>query len=162
MPGDAREEHEPPRTLAAKIERCFEVMHPADRGPWTLKEVSQGMADLGVTCSVSYLSQLRHGDKDNPTLRQVQALAKFFHVPMTYFVGTDDEVDNFDAQMVLVEARRTNPELQDIALRTANFTSRGVLAIAAIVRELEGIPGMSKPTTKRARAKSPAPSPEDD
>lgn len=148
-----------PHTLAEKLDQCFRTMHPADRGEWTYREVSAGMAALGVTCSPSYLWQLRKGLRDNPTVRQVEALARYFHVPVTFFFGTTEEVDQIAAQMALVQALR-DPQLHEIALRASTFTPAGLRAVAGVIRELQAVPGMANTTGRRPRpavsAKSPA------
>lgn len=154
-PGDDPVESEAPLTLAEKLDRCFKTMHPADRGEWTYKEVSAGIAKLGLTCSPSYLWQLRRGDRDNPTVRQIEALAQFFHVPMTYFFGTVEQVEQVDAQMTVVQAMRT-PGVRDLALRASSLTPAGLRAIANIIGELETVQGMSKPRTKRRKAEEGA------
>lgn len=152
-------------TLADKLDRCFKTMHPADRGEWTYKEVSAGVAAMGVTCSPSYLWQLRRGHRDNPTLRQLEAIARFFHVPMTYFVGTEEEIDQVDAQMSVVQAMRT-PGVRDVALRASALSPAGLRAIANIITELESVPGMTRPRSRRRRTgeapEQAAPTPLDD
>jgi len=146
----------PTLSLGEKIDRVWKTMHPKDRAAFTYKEVSAGIEALGVTVSPSYLIQLRHGQRDNPTIRQLQAIASFFHVPMTYFFGTDAEVDTVDAQMALVRATRS-PAVRDLALRASTLTPAGLRAIAHIVDELQSVQGM---TTRRDRSRSlPEPQP---
>ena len=144
-----------PRTLAEKLDQCFRTMHPADRGEWSYKEVSAGMAELGVTCSPSYLWQLRKGLRDNPTVRQVEALARYFHVPVTFFFGSTQEVDQIAAQMALVQALR-DPQLHEIALRASTFTPAGLRAVAGVIRELQAVPGMANTPGRRSRSPEPS------
>ncbi|MFC9227476.1 hypothetical protein ACFTZI_00510 [Streptomyces decoyicus] len=47
-------------------------------------------AQSGETFSGAYLWQLHRGERTNPTLRHVSALARYFGVPVSYF--TDDDV----------------------------------------------------------------------
>ena len=47
----------------------------------------------GITFSSAYLWQLRIGAKDNPTMRHLQALARFFQFSPSYFF--DDELPEF-------------------------------------------------------------------
>ncbi|AJT61742.3 hypothetical protein T261_08965 [Streptomyces lydicus] len=47
-------------------------------------------AQSGETFSGAYLWQLHRGERTNPTLRHLNALAKYFDVPVSYF--TDDDV----------------------------------------------------------------------
>jgi len=55
--------------------------------------------------SATYVWQLRVGRADNPTVNRLKALAEFFHVPASYLLGGDDELD-----------RRTEAELDDLEL----------------------------------------------
>lgn len=73
--------------------------NPDRRREWTLKEVSQGIGELGHEVSPSYIWRLRNGIARNPTLQHLQALAAFFKVPVAYFV--DDDV----AEQVRAELR---------------------------------------------------------
>jgi transcriptional regulator with XRE-family HTH domain len=113
----------PPRTLAEKINRLFETIHPPDRGPWSNQEVERWLADRavvdgdGMTISANYLLLLRNGRRDNPTMRNVQAMAKFFRVDPGYFLRDDDESEQIYADLQLLGAIRDNELVKSIALR---------------------------------------------
>jgi len=146
-------------TLAEKLDRLFATMHPKDRGEFTYREVEAGVravlaenGDAEGSISASYLCQLRRGRRTNPTLKQVQALAAFFKVPVTYFVGTSDEVESIDAQMSLVRALRDHG-VRDVALRASQLTPAGIRAVADVITSLQEVPGM---TRRRSRRRSPA------
>jgi len=110
----------PRRTLAEKINRLFETLHPPDRGPWSNQEVERWLAKRaavdgdGLTISANYLLLLRHGQRDNPTMRNVQAIAKFFQVDPGYFLRDDTEQTYDDLQLL---AAIRDEQLQRIALR---------------------------------------------
>lgn len=137
-----------PTTLAEKIDRCFITMHPPGRGPYTNPEVSTAMAELGVTASSSYLWHLRVGKRTNPTLEQIQALAKVFHVPAAYFVGNDEEVEHIDAQMAVVRAMR-DPGVRDVALRAGALSPAGLRAVVGVLREFESTPGLAQGRSRK-------------
>jgi len=113
----------PRRTLAEKINRLFETIHPPDRGPWSNQEVERGLAARaaadgdGLTISANYLLLLRNGHRDNPTMRNVQAMAKFFQVDPGYFLRDDDESERIYADLQLLGAIRDNEQVRSIALR---------------------------------------------
>ena len=140
-------------TFADRLDRCFRVMHPPERGEWEYQEVADGIASLGTKISTSYLWQLRKGHKDNPTLRQIEALAAFFHVPASYFLGTAEEVESIDAEIALMEAMR-RPEVRELALRASTLTPSGIRAVAGLLGEVEHMKGMSTSRVKRDRKKS--------
>ena len=150
--GPAAGDGAPPRmlTLAEKFDRCFQTMHPKDRGPWTYNEVVAGVKALGVTVSASYLWHLRNGKRDNPSARQIEALARFFHVPVTYFLGTVEEVEEVDAQLTVVRAMRS-PELRDLAFRASTLTPAGIRAIAHMIEDIQTVQGMSTRRDKRRK-----------
>src|ERR1700743_1624301 len=86
-------------SLAAQLEHLLATVHPRDRGPYTYEEVAEGIrAQGGPTISAQYLNQLHRGRRDTPTKPHLEALARFFGVPVAYF---------FDA----AEARRTDEEI---------------------------------------------------
>jgi transcriptional regulator with XRE-family HTH domain len=116
-------EHErsPRRTLAEKINRLFETLHPPDRGPWSNQEVERWLADRAtvdrdsLTISANYLLLLRNGQRNNPTIRNIQAMAKFFQIDPGYFLRDDTEQTHTDLQ--LIGAIRDNKLVKSIALR---------------------------------------------
>ncbi|MGH3739562.1 MAG: helix-turn-helix domain-containing protein [Micromonosporaceae bacterium] len=131
-----------PRTLAEKLDYLFRVVHPKGRGEHTYREVAQAIndADDGMTISASYLWQLRRGDKDNPTIRHVEALAKFFGVPPSYFLD-DAAAGEITAQLDLLAAMRDS-EVREIALRASDLSDAALKMIKGLIentRELEGL-----------------------
>ncbi|MBA9002832.1 helix-turn-helix transcriptional regulator [Thermomonospora cellulosilytica] len=72
--------------LAAKIDLLFKTVHPADRGPYSLQEVAEGIERItGEKVSHNTLWKLRTGKSDNPTKRVLEGLAAFFGVNPGYF-----------------------------------------------------------------------------
>lgn len=72
--------------LAAKIDLLFQTVHPADRGPYSLQEVADGIEQItGEKVSHNTLWKLRTGKSDNPTKRVLEGLAAFFGVNPGYF-----------------------------------------------------------------------------
>ncbi|MGH3869294.1 MAG: XRE family transcriptional regulator [Pseudonocardiaceae bacterium] len=113
----------PRRTLAEKINRLFETLHPPDRGPWSNQEVERWLAERaavdgdGLTISANYLLLLRNGQRDNPTMRNVQAMAKFFQVDPGYFLRDDTDTEQTYTDLQLLGAIRDNEQVKSIALR---------------------------------------------
>ena len=142
-----------PQTLAEKLDRCYTTMHPKDRKPYTYREVAAGMAELGVKVSPSYLWHLRKGERTNPALDVIQAMAKFFHVPAAYFLGEDEEVERIDAQMAVVRAMR-HPGVRDVALRAGALSPAGLRAMTGVLRELEELQGITHSPDKGQRRRS--------
>jgi transcriptional regulator with XRE-family HTH domain len=90
--------------LAAKIDHLFTTVFPAGRGPYTYKEVAEGIEKVtGEPVSDTTLWKLRTGKANNPTKRIIEGLAAFFGVNPAYFF--DDET-----------ARQVGDEIRLLAL----------------------------------------------
>ncbi|MFD5697008.1 helix-turn-helix domain-containing protein [Streptomyces lasiicapitis] len=128
-------------TLAAKLNHLFESVAPAGRGPYSSEEVARAITAEGIPISGSYIWLLRRGQRDNPTLRHIEGMAKFFGVPPAYFF--DDEVSRkVDADLTLLAALR-DAQVQQVALRTVGLSPQTLSSINEVierVRELEGLP----------------------
>jgi transcriptional regulator with XRE-family HTH domain len=139
-------------SLSYKIDRLFTTMHPKGRGEWTYREASMAIKAAGITISPSYIWQLRKGERTNPTLRQIEGLANFFHVPVTYFFGSTEQFNTIDAQLSLVRAMR-DQDIRDIALRTATLTSDGLRIVSTLIDQLQTTQGMSKKIVPKSRSR---------
>lgn len=83
---------ENPATLAEKINHLLTGQAEVDAdGKPSYKKMAAKIAKLsGESFSAAYLWQLHRGERTNPTLRHLRAMAQYFDVPVSYF--TDDEV----------------------------------------------------------------------
>ncbi len=133
----------PGATLAERIDYLFRQVHPRGRGEYTLEEVSAGMRERrGVSITTAYLSQLRNGQRTNPTRDVLEALADFFGVNPSYFFD-DEASESIAAQLELYKVLR-DAEVRDLALRAADLSPASLRALAGIIehwRQLEGRPG---------------------
>ncbi|MEU0004303.1 helix-turn-helix domain-containing protein [Streptomyces sp. NPDC006314] len=134
-------DREPGNSLADKLNHLFAHMKPAGQAPYTVEEVARAISAAGIPISGSYIWLLRKGQRDNPTLRHLEGLAKFFGVPPAYFF--DDRVtETVNAELSLLTALR-DAKVQRIALRTAGLSEKSLRSITEVidrVRELEGLP----------------------
>ncbi|KAA2255217.1 helix-turn-helix transcriptional regulator [Solihabitans fulvus] len=123
------------RTLAQKLDHLLDVVHPADRGPYTYEEVAAAIRTKGgPTISAAYVWQLRKGLRDNPTKNHLEALAGFFGVPVAYFFD-DDQAKRVDEEIEFLQAMR-DAEVRDVALRTMQLSPEARRSVAAIINEL--------------------------
>ena len=76
-------------TFASRLNRLFDTVYPPGRGPHTSAEVIAALKAEGITMSAPYLSQLRSGNRTNPSSATMAALANFFRIKSSFF--TDDE-----------------------------------------------------------------------
>lgn len=137
------------RTLAAKLNRLFQTVHPAGRGEYSNEEVAAAIRHSGgPTISAAYLWLLRKGTRDNPTKKHLEALADFFGVPPAYFFD-DAAAEQIDAELDLLLALRDTP-IRHIAMRAAGLSNESLTTIAEVierVRQLEGLPEHSSGNT---------------
>ena len=137
-----------PRTLAEKVDHLFQTVRPA-KGEYSYEAVASAVRDAGgPTISAAYVWMLRKGQRDNPTMKHLEALASFFGVPAAYFF--DDAVAaRVDEQLSLVAALRDGT-VRKMALRASGLSSESLSTIADMierVRTLEGLPDDSPDAT---------------
>jgi hypothetical protein len=75
----SRQTRPPKGLLAQRLDQLFRTVHPKDRGPYTPGEVADAINSAAGerVVSATYLWLLRTGERDNPTLRHLTAIAKF-------------------------------------------------------------------------------------
>ncbi|MFI0979759.1 helix-turn-helix domain-containing protein [Streptomyces sp. NPDC021093] len=142
QPGPAEPAAGRGESLAERLTRLFEIVHPRDRGPYSNEEVAQKIAEAGGSkVSHVYLWQLRTGRRDNPTKRHLEALANFFGVPVAYFFD-DEEAAAVSEELEMLRVMR-DAGVQRVAARVAGLSPKSLKAILAQiehVRELEDLP----------------------
>ena len=86
-----RQTRPPEGLFAERLDRLFRTVYPKDRGPYTPAEVAEAINQAAENKVVSgtYLWLLRTGQRDNPTMKHLIAIARFFGVPPTYFFPDD-------------------------------------------------------------------------
>jgi transcriptional regulator with XRE-family HTH domain len=88
----------------------------------------------GVTMSAPYLSQLRSGNRTNPSTATMAALANFFRIKSAYF--TDDEYyEKLDKELSWLATMRDDG-VRRIALAAAELSPEGRQQAAERVDEL--------------------------
>ena len=95
----------------ARLNRLFTQVHPAGRGPYRTSEVA---AATGL--STSYLGYLRNGTRDNPTMRQIASLARFFGVPPGYFFDDGVAAEASEDDVAVLAALHRPPVRRGAAL----------------------------------------------
>jgi transcriptional regulator with XRE-family HTH domain len=128
-------------TLAERIDHLFRTQ-PSPRGrEYTYREVAAAVSGQdGTTFSPAYLWQLRTGVKDNPTMRHLEALARFFQVSPSYFF--DDELTEFPDTHVRLLAASRSETLHQMAVTLPGLSDdslNALLNLACRLRQLEGL-----------------------
>src|ERR1700759_5733860 len=108
------------KTFSARLNRLFDTVYPPGRGPHTSAEVIAALKAEGITMSAPYLSQLRSGNRTNPSSATMAALANFFRIRPAYF--TDDEyyekLDKEGSWLLVIRYEG----VRRIALRVSGFS----------------------------------------
>ena len=121
-------------TFAARLNRLFDTVYPPGRGPHTSAEVIAALKAEGITMSAPYLSQLRSGNRTNPSTATMAALANFFRIKPAYF--TDDEYyEKLDRELAWLATMRDDG-VRRIALGAAELSAESRQDIAERVNEL--------------------------
>ncbi len=112
-----------PRTVAEKLTRLFEVLHPPGGKELSTRELARRVKALGGSVSSTYVSDLRNGKKTNPSLDQIKWISEAFGISAGYF--TDDEVaERIDAELNRLEAHQQNAQLAELAEHTVSVAER--------------------------------------
>ena len=121
-------------TFAARLNRLFDTVYPPGRGPHTSAEVIAALKAEGITMSAPYLSQLRSGNRTNPSTTTMAALANFFRIKPAYF--TDDEYyEKLDKELSWMATMR-DENIRRIALGASALSPEAQQDIVQRVDEL--------------------------
>ncbi|CAJ1505885.1 transcriptional regulator [[Mycobacterium] kokjensenii] len=123
-------------TFAVRLNRLFDVVYPPGRGPHTSAEVIAALKAEGVTMSAPYLSQLRSGNRTNPSTTTMAALANFFRIKPAFFTD-DDYYTKLDAELSWLEAVR-DEGVRRIATRAIGLSPEAQQEVLAHIDELRG------------------------
>ncbi|OBB63119.1 MULTISPECIES: helix-turn-helix transcriptional regulator [unclassified Mycobacterium] len=121
-------------TFAARLNRLFDTVYPPGRGPHTSAEVIAALKAEGITMSAPYLSQLRSGNRTNPSSATMAALANFFRIKPAYF--TDDEYyEKLDQELSILATMRDDGARR-IAVRASELSPEAQHEVMQRVNEL--------------------------
>ena len=122
------------KTFSARLNRLFDTVYPPGRGPHTSAEVIAALKAEGITMSAPYQSQLRSGNRTNPSAATMAALANFFRIKPAYF--TDDEYyEKLDKELTWL-ANMRDEGVRRIAARTVGLSVEAQKDIVQKVDEL--------------------------
>lgn len=135
--------------IAQRLRYLFENKRKPDGKKYSYRELLRVIdAQGGPSMSVGYLSQLVTGVRTNPMMDAIQALAKAFEVPLSYF-DAHENTEETNEQLKLVAAIQ-DAGVQDVAMRTVGLPPESVKLVLGMidrVRELEGLPPAEQPDT---------------
>ena len=139
--------------MAQRLNRLFETVHPHGRGPFSNEEVARAIREQGGDISKQYIAYLRKGERENPRLHHLEALAKIFGVPVSYFFDDDSAArleKKLDELATWRDAGLTQQDVQcleragvtGVAMRAVGLSPKGLEFAKVILdqlREMEGL-----------------------
>lgn len=120
-----------PTSLAEKLDLLFRTVHPADRGPYSNKEVAAAIRARGGSISDVYIWQLRTGRRDNPTKEHLEWLADFFDVDPAYFFDRR-QAEEIRRDLLTMEAMK-NLKVRRMAARLGELNDQNLDAVSEII-----------------------------
>ena len=121
-------------TFSARLNRLFETVYPPGRGPHTSAEVISALKAEGITMSAPYLSQLRSGNRTNPSSTTMVALANFFRIKPEYFTN-DAYYAKLDRELGWL-ANMRDEGVRRIAARTVGLSAEAQQSVVEKVDAL--------------------------
>ena len=138
----------PPRgLLAERLDRLFRVVHPPDRGPYTPKEAADAIDEAAGenVVSATYLYLLLTGERNNPTLWHLTAIARFFEVSLDYFASEPAPDD--DLRVEVVQAMKDD-NVRYVAVRASGLSERSLRAVRDVIESARAIERLPPGSTK--------------
>ncbi|MFV0493776.1 transcriptional regulator [Mycobacterium sp.] len=127
-------------TFAARLNRLFDTVYPPGRGPHSSAEVIAALKAEGITMSAPYLSQLRSGNRTNPSSATMTALANFFRIKPTFFVD-DAYYEKLDKELQFYDAVR-DAGVRRIAVLAQGLTAEAQQMVVEQIEELHRAAGL--------------------
>ncbi|WP_435220737.1 hypothetical protein [Streptomyces sp. Tue6028] len=140
------------RDLAAQVRRrlnaLFESRLDPDTGePYTHAKVSRVIAESGWRkVSPSTIGQTRSGENDNPTIKTLDSLARFFRVNVNYFLDEKTVDQELEVVQGLALLDRFKSEgVRSIAFRAKDLSPDGLRVIEAVLDQVRKAEGLEAP-----------------
>ncbi|HZU46458.1 MAG TPA: hypothetical protein VFA16_04255 [Mycobacterium sp.] len=135
-----------PGVIAKRLQYLFENKRRPDGKRYSYREVLSAIeAQGGPSMSIGYLSQLVTGARTNPMMDAVQALAKFFEVPLSYFDAHESTAETNEKLKMIAALQHAG--VQDVALMAVGLPPESIELVMSMidrVRQVEGLPPAEK------------------
>ena len=123
--------------IAERLQRLWEIR------PASLRDVADAItAETGREVSAQYLSQLRNGQRTEPSYSIIAAIATYFGVTPDYFRAPDDIARQTEEELRLLHALRDS-DVRAIALCADGLSPASLATITDVIRNFrksEGLP----------------------
>jgi transcriptional regulator with XRE-family HTH domain len=140
------------RAFASRLDRLFRAVTNPDGSERSYRQVAVGIQELtGTRVGATTLHALRTGLVTDPRMSTVEAIARYFGVPVSYFFD-DDLASQVDAEIQFLRAMRSN-DIQALALRANGLSRESLEMLAAMVNKAREAEGLDRPGRKVYRKK---------
>lgn len=119
--------------FAARLNELFDNPSGPDVRQCTNRHVARTLQAAGHSISAPYLSQLRSGNRDNPSAKTVAALAEYFQVTPDYFFLAANRPD-VDDRTLIRDLELEEPRA--LLLRVVGLSSEAVDILIAMAERL--------------------------
>lgn len=109
---------DPSDNFAQKLNRLFAARLSPDGDEYALTEIRDA---TGGRLTIAYLSLLRKGGIQHPSLDKVELLADFFGVSVTYFTDKEGAVYVDDEMSEALRKALAEPRVRELALRASEL-----------------------------------------
>lgn len=136
--------------LAVNLNRLFETVPRPDGGLYTNELAAKALSDLGVQVSAQHLWLLRGGQRDNPSFRLLDGIARLFGVPLAYF--SDPEVEARVSAELSTLAALQDSGVKALLTRAHGVSPQNMAHLGAIldqIRQMEGLDAPHNPADDR-------------
>lgn len=128
----------PLETFASRLDYLFRTVHPQGQRSATYDRVAEVLAsEYGIEISANYIWMLRSGRRDNPTLRHIEGLSKFFGVSPA-FLSDQKEADRLRSQLDGIK-EVADSGVQHVAMRGSDIDESTVDAIRALLARAQDL-----------------------
>ncbi len=139
-------------TFAEKLDYLCRVIHPSDRGPYTLEELGRAF-----DVSPQYVHALRRGTKTKPTIEVVQRIADFFGIPSGAFFNDRPQEAQQAADEVAAFIALRDAGIRQVALRLTGRTPEEREEILGLVDHVRQMQDARRERSRRGRSGQGAP-----
>lgn len=147
---------EPLDTFARRLNFLFQTVHPRGRRPFSNEHVAEALGrEQGIDISANYIWMLRSGRRDNPRVRHVEGLARFFGVPPGFLLDTE-EAERVRTQLSAF-AELADNGTSHLALRAASVDERTLEAIHSLLAQVQDLTSTLRPATPQPPTGPPPP-----
>jgi transcriptional regulator with XRE-family HTH domain len=136
------------RTLAEKLQWLREMRAPRGEQPPSYDGTARRITELtGVSISGPYFWELATGRTTNPKLHHLQALARYFHVPVAYLADDSTDFQQLEAELELLHTLKWQG-IRSIELRGTTSSSTDLPTIQRLLSKLNVLEGFADDETR--------------